>query len=416
MKHELALNGGKKVVSDELERFQHPIIDPSIASVVLNQLHTSISLYDNGGIYSDLESGLKEVFKLDNVLTTNSGTTALFSLFYGFDFSLGDNVIVPSYTFFATAAPLIALGVQLRFADCLTDNGNVDPQNIRKKIDANTKGIIITHMWGIPCDMEDILKIGIEYGIPVLEDASHAHLAEYDGKIIGSFSDGAAWSLQGKKNLTAGEGGMLTSRDKRVMERAVIAGHFNKRAKQEVFEPDLIPFAITGSGYNFRMHPLGASIAYHQLNELKNQTKERREVAAFIASQIDQIEGLSNPRIPNSSKPAWYAYPILFDNNAFSNVSINEFVRAINAEGAIEADIPGSTGSLGRFELFNNPQKINRMYSGTEYVSPSPSDFKNAEFFSSKMFKIPTWYGTKRFKFAEAYLEAIKKVAKYYKK
>jgi dTDP-4-amino-4,6-dideoxygalactose transaminase len=415
MKSQLAINGGLKEISYEYRVFKHPIIDKDISSAVVRQLNTDISLYDNGGIYSLLENKLKEVFNLKNILTTNSGTTALFSLFYGYDFEIDDNVIVPSYTFFATAAPLINLGVQLKFADCLLDNGNIDPEKIKEKIDTKTKAIIITHMWGIPCDMDEILKIGVEYGIPVLEDASHAHLAEYNGKIIGSFSDGAAWSLQGKKNLTAGEGGMLTSKNKRVMERAVIAGHFNKRAKLEVYEPDLIPYAVTGSGYNFRMHPLGAAIAFHLLKQLENQTKDRREVANYIASRINQIEGLSNPRIPRGSKPAWYAYPILFCKNYFNDISIHEFVKAINAEGAVEADVPGATGSMGRYKLFNDPSGISKTYLMHKYASPDSIDFHNADLFHSSMFKIPTWYGEKRFEYANAYLNAIEKVAKNFK-
>jgi perosamine synthetase len=416
MKMRLAIHGGVKAVSDEYCIFKHPIIDDEIKSAVIRQLGTSISIYDNGGIYSLLEKKLKEVFNLKNILTTNSGTTALFSLFYGYNFAIGDNVIVPSYTFFATAAPLINMGVQLRFADCLLGNGNIDPEKIKSKIDKRTKAIIVTHMWGIPCDMNDILKIGKDFGIPVLEDASHAHLAEYDGKIIGSFSDGAAWSLQGKKNLTAGEGGMLTSSNKRVMDRAVIAGHFNKRAKAEVSEEDLIPYAVTGSGYNFRMHPLGATIALHLLKKLESQTRDRREVADYIASRISRIKGLSNPRIPKQSKPAWYAYPILFDKNIFDNVSIYEFVKAINVEGAVEADVPSATGSMGRYKLFNVPSGINSLYQLYNYNIPDSKDFKNAELFQTAMFKIPTWYGEKRFEFAKAYLAAIEKVAFYYGK
>jgi perosamine synthetase len=414
MEFKLAINGGKQTVPSEYRIFAHPQIGFDTIKLINNQLEKSISIYDNSGIYSTLETQIKEIFNLNKILTTNSGTSALYSMYFGCNLGIGDNVIVPSYTFFATATPLISLGVQLKFADCFRDNGNVMYEKIKEKIDNKTKAIIVTHMWGIPCDMDEIQKIGDDYGIPVIEDASHAHLAEYNDKIIGSFSDGAAWSLQGKKNFTAGEGGMLSSNNPLVMERASIVGHFNKRAKIEVTLPHLIPYAVTGSGFNFRMHPLGAALALDQVNKLKTQTRERREVAEYISGRINCIEGLNNPRVPIGSKPSWYAYPIIFNQEYFKNISIVEFVKCISAEGAVEADIPGATGSIGRYKLFVNPSGINKMFDSNNYIPPDNSDFENANYFHSIMFKIPTWYGPSRFEYAEHYLNAIEKVAIFF--
>lgn len=110
-------------------KFSHPIITDEIKDSVNRQLFEDISIYDNGGIYERLESTFKEIFDVENAIAVNSGTTALFSMFYGAGIGRGDEVIVPSYTFFATCSPLHQLGAELKFADC-GDNGNVDPKSV----------------------------------------------------------------------------------------------------------------------------------------------------------------------------------------------------------------------------------------------------------------------------------------------
>lgn len=399
-------------MNDKYLKFSHPKISKEIKNSVQNQLLEDISIYDNGGIYERLEGEFKKIFNVKNAIAVNSGTTALFSMFYGAGITMGDEVIVPSYTFFATCAPLHQLGAELKFADC-GDNGNIDPKAVEELITSKTKALVITHMWGIPCDMDELMDICARHNLLLLEDSSHAHGATWDGKIIGSFTDGSAWSFQGKKILTAGEGGFFATKHRRMYERAVLIGHFNKRAKKEVHDDDLKDFAITGTGLNLRMHPLGAAIVLPQMLQFEKMMEEKRETALFLKKGIESIDGLNVVSIPKKANPAWYALPILFDKSKFS-VSLYQFVKKLNEFGAVEADIPGSTCPLNGYYLFHSPHKISQNYAAKLHINKK--NFINAIKFHNSMFKLNVWYGEERFDFIHNSLSIIRSVTELYKK
>lgn len=163
----------------------------------------------------------------------------------------GDEVLCPVYTFFATASPMLQYGAVPVFCDCLSD-GNIDPAEILTKSSSRTKAVIVTHMWGLPCKMPQVTRNAskVNGGIKVLEDCSHAHGAQIEGRLVGTWGHLAAWSLQAKKNVTGGQAGVMATNDTDFYARAVTHGHFNKRAKQEVpgdhplrkfWREDLIP-------------------------------------------------------------------------------------------------------------------------------------------------------------------------------
>jgi len=410
----LAIKGGKAFIDPKYRNFKHPNITQDCKIAILKQLDEDISIYDNGGVYRKFEERFCELFKFNGrVLGVNSGTTALYSMFYGLDLKPGDEVIVPSYTFFATATPLLHFGVTVKFADSL-DNGNIDPDKVAELITSKTKAIVITHMCGIPCDMEDLLLLSRKHDVMLLEDSSHAHGALYNSKYIGTFSDGSAWSFQGKKILTCGEGGVFATKHQTMFERAVLVGHFNKRAKLEVHQDELAKFKVTGLGLNLRMHPFAAALGLHQMLNAQEMLRDRREVANFYNKEISEIEGLDSVRIPMGADPAWYAYPIKY-NEKVVGVSIDKFIKALCAEGALEADIPGSTCPLNNYKIFENPISVSHLYDRSRIRF---SDFTNSKYFleahkfHNSMFKIPTFYGNDKIDFATSYIEAIKKVIK----
>src|SRR3989338_6688505 len=156
----LALHGGKPIVSHEFRRFKHPQISTRQEKRIISQLNEAISIYDNSGIYHKLESSLEKRLGVKHVLTVNSGTTALFSMFFSLNLQPGDEVIVPDYTFFATATPLFILGAVPILADC-RPNGNIDSVSVQAKICPKTRAIVMTHMWGIPCDIDDLQKVAV---------------------------------------------------------------------------------------------------------------------------------------------------------------------------------------------------------------------------------------------------------------
>lgn len=404
------------MIPKKFQTFQHPKVDSEIERSVIKQLHEAISIYDNKGIYSEIESKLKEIFPVKHLLTVCNGTSALLSMYFGAGIQPGDIILVPAYTFFATATPLFLLGAIPILIDAGID-GNISVEDLKRNITNDVKAVVITHMWGIPCDLDSISKICKERGILLLEDCSHAHGATFNGKVVGTdFSNAAAFSLQGKKLLTSGEGGFVATNSQEIFERAILLGHFNKRAKLDVSLDFFKEFCVTGVGGNLRMHPLGAAILRPQLNQFDKQLLERRETAKILREEIENIKGLSNIVYPHNSNPAWYAFPFIVDENYFS-ISVHELVDYLVSLGAVESDIPGSTRPLADYPLFIEPWKFYPSYSKyREILSQNKRKFPGAYAFHSRMIKFPTWYGQDRYKYVNYYLDALRSTVKKYKR
>ncbi|NTW32244.1 MAG: aminotransferase class I/II-fold pyridoxal phosphate-dependent enzyme [Bacteroidetes bacterium] len=404
----LALKGGQKLYNDISKDFNHPqISDEYISSLNDKKTRSQISSFDGEGLINSVQDQFKSKFGVKYALAMNSGTSALFSMFYAHGLGLNDEVIVPAYTFFATATPLFILGCTPILADAL-DNGNIDPKDIRKKITSKTKAIVITHMWGIPCDMDEIMQIGEEYNLPILEDTSHAHGALYNGRVAGTFGSASAWSLGAKKLITGGQGGMMGTNNLNVYQKAILVGQANNKIIKEITNSYLLPYSITGTGLNLRMHPFSAALIQEQIIDFDKQLLQRREVAKYLTNEILKMSGLSLPRIPNDSDPSWYAFPILYDPNNFKGISKQLFVKALNAEGAIDFDIPNSTCPLTEFASFRNTKVSFDQEIQKEVFTNG--QLKGAERFHHRLFKLPTWYGPRRMEYAKAHIEALKKV------
>lgn len=212
-----------------------PLLSKQTEDAVVKQMHSSLSIYNRSDIYEVFEDRWRKMHNLQHALVCSSGTIAIFHMFEALDLRPGDEILCPVYTFFATATPILQFGAIPVFCDSLED-GNLDPAEIIKRSTPRTKAIIVTHMWGLPCQMQEIVDNAkkVNGGIKVLEDCSHAHNAMIDGKLVGTWGDMAAWSLQAKKNLTGGQAGVFATNSTDYYSRAILHGHFNKRAKQEV--------------------------------------------------------------------------------------------------------------------------------------------------------------------------------------
>jgi dTDP-4-amino-4,6-dideoxygalactose transaminase len=392
-----------------MRTFRHPQLTHELLDAILRQAQEQISIYDNGGIYAVLERGFRSLSGCRYAVSVNSGTSALLSAYYGLGVEPGDEVVVPAYTFFATATPLLALGATPVLVDC-DESGGMDPGALQAAITDRTRAIAVTHMWGIPCDMSAILDAA--GGRPIVEDASHAHGATVDDAVVGGIGTVGAWSLQGKKLISAGEGGMLATSDRDVFERAVLLGHFNRRARKEVTGARWIPYTTTGLGMNLRMHPLGAAMAAVQLDQLPRQLDERRESAGCLTKALSDVPGLRPVRVPEGRRPAWYAYPVLIDTTAFPGVSRERLVAALHAEGAVEVDIPGSTRPLSDYPAFSRPiDHVGRTMPPPPWSNSARIAFPRAYAYYDTVIKLPTWYGPRRLDYAAAYASALRKVA-----
>lgn len=386
----LAILGGPKTIDKMPPHFVWPIITNKVKEAVLKQMDQSVSIYNKSGIFKEFEDRFAQYHDRKYGLLNNSGTSSIYAMFEGIGLQPGDEVICPTYTFYATASPLILIGAKPVFCDCLND-GNIDPLQIKNKITPKTKAVIVTHMWGVPCDMQEIKSICDEYSIKLLEDCSHAHGAEVGNQKVGTFGDAAAWSLQGQKTITGGEGGILLTDDEDIYTRAQLLGHYNKRCVQEIDQNHpLYEFAITGFGQKFRAHPFAIAMANEQFDHLDNWINTRNQYAQKMISAWNSIDFLEMPQI-NNKKPSWYAFVVKYKVNNALGLPIDKFHKILQAEGLVEADIPKSTRPIHSYPLFQKPHLIKPALYKPDDGENSVGQYPVAEDFYSSAIKFPVW-------------------------
>ncbi|GAB0133978.1 hypothetical protein EsDP_00002366 [Epichloe bromicola] len=414
----VAANGSKVAIKSRaqasLDGMHHvwPLLTAESEDAVIRQMHSSLSIYNRSDIYETFEDKWLKMHGLKHAVVCSSGTIAILHMFEALDLRPGDEVLCPVYTFFATASPLMQYGAVPIFCDSLPD-GNIDPEEILKRATSKTKAVIVTHMWGLPCRMREVVDNAHRVGIKVLEDCSHAHGAVVDGKIVGSWGDMAAWSLQAKKNIMGGQAGVLATNSTDYYSRAILHGHFNKRAKQEVPQDHpLRKFWLTGLGLNMRAHPLAIALADQQLDLLPTHDSYRQRYASYIAEKLSSIPFLKMPvvRDDRHDKHAWYAFVMQFDpSKAPAGLTRDNLVHELEiVRGLKEVDIPKSTGLLNDLPLFTHSHEAVPRFGDKPWCEAQPtSEFPNAQQFYERAIKLPMWATEQDKVIVEHYVETF---------
>jgi dTDP-4-amino-4,6-dideoxygalactose transaminase len=212
-KDKLALLGGEKSVKlDHTDIFTWPIVTDRHEQAVLKVMRAGqMSGLD---VTKEFEKKYAQALGRKYGLACPNGTAAILDAMYGLGIGVGDEVIAPSITYWASVAQAYTLGATPVFADVAPDTICIDPTDIEHRITPRTKAIVVVHYAGMPADMDAIMKIAAKHNLKILEDCSHAHGALYKGKEIGTFGDAAVFSLMTGKSLAVGEGGIFfTDRD-----------------------------------------------------------------------------------------------------------------------------------------------------------------------------------------------------------
>lgn len=354
MSSPLAVHGGTPLIEQPAPHLQWPPITQATTEAVVQQLHRAVSIPDRSGVIAELEDRLAEYFGVRWVVLTSSGTAALHSAFASLELDDGDEVIVPAYTFHATATPLLHLRATPVLVDCDT-TGNLDPAQVEAAITSATRAIVVTHMWGLPAQIETLRAIADRHGLDLIEDGSHAHGASVNGRKVGTFGRASAFSMNGPKSLSAGEGGFVLTNDEEVYYRVLLHGQYNKRCRNEIpADHPLHCFAVTGTGLKLRIHPLAAALAIDQLASLDAWLEQRRQNAEQMIQRLHELPGISVPDVPAGTAPSWYAMPLLYRPPHDHGPPIDVLLSALHAEGCQEVDQPGSTRPLHEHPLFTN--------------------------------------------------------------
>lgn len=246
----------------------------------------------------------------------------------------GDEVITTPLTFPSTANVIIHHQAKPVFADVDLYTGNIDPQEIEKKISKKTKAIIPVHLYGRPCEMDKITKIAKKYKLFVIEDAAHAFEAKYNGKKIGDISDFTAFSFYVTKNITTGEGGMLTTNSRNWEAEARIRSlhGISKDAWKRYSNTGFVPYETLYPGYKYNMIDLLASLGIHQIDSIEKKHKVREKYWRIYNEAFKytkEITVFKDP--PQDIKHARHLYTIHLNLERL-RINRNQFIEALKAE------------------------------------------------------------------------------------
>ena len=260
-----------------------------------------------------------------------SGTAALHAALAIAGVKSGDEVVVPSFTFHATAEAVLMCGAEPVFADIDAETFTVTAETVEAVMSRNTKALLPVHLYGLPVDLNPIRKLAHERGVTLIEDAAQAHGAEYNGSRIGSLGDMTCFSFYAGKNMTTGEGGMITTNDDDHSEKLrMIRTHGEHR-----------PYWPVMVGNNYRMNELLAAIGLVQLRKLPGFLEKRRQNAHFLSEKIGVLGKVIPPKEPDNRKHAWYLYTLrLRGANAGKRNKVVEKLRSKNVEAAVYYESP----------------------------------------------------------------------------
>lgn len=232
-------------------------------------------------------------------VATSNGTAALHVALLAAGVGEGDEVITTPFSFVASANAVVFCGAKPVFADIDEGTFNIDPHLIEDKITPKTKALLIVHLYGQPCQMKEIINICKKHNLILIEDACQAHGAEYEGRKVGSFGIGC-FSFYPTKNMTTGEGGMITTDDEGIAEKARIIANHGQREK----------YLHETLGYNYRMTDISAAIGICQLKKLEEFNRQRIENAKLLTEEIGRVKGLTPPSIAPKVRHVFHQFTI----------------------------------------------------------------------------------------------------------
>ncbi len=255
--------------------------------------------------------------QVNHALATTSCTTALHLALVALGIGPGDEVIVPAFTWVATANVVLYCGATPVLADVDPRTNNICPQDLARRITANTKAVIVVHLFGLCADM-DAIRAALPAGLPIIEDAACATGASYKGVFAGALGTAAAFSFHPRKSITTGEGGMLTSNDTALMQTAEMYRNHGASVSEEQRHLGPRPYLLPDFnllGFNYRMTDLQGAVGLVQLGKLDRFLAERQQAAEFYREALADLPWLQLPVFPENGQHAWQAFVLMIDES-----------------------------------------------------------------------------------------------------
>ena len=248
-----------------------------------------------------------------HALAMNSATAALHVALAALDIGPGDDVVVPTLTFVATANAVRYCGARPVFADIASmDCWNIDATTIEAALTPTTRAVVVVHYAGFPCDMPAIMALARARGLAVVEDVAHAPGALLDGKAMGAWGDAGCFSFFSNKNMTTAEGGMLTTQRQDIAERArKLRSHGMTTLTLDRHKGHAFDYDVVELGYNYRMSELNAALGLAQLGRLESGNRRRAELVGAYRERLARISGLSVPFTTSIGTSSHHLMPVL---------------------------------------------------------------------------------------------------------
>jgi len=363
----LALLGGEPVRSKPFPPW--PTHDEREERLLLDTLHSGNWFRYKGNKVKQFEEAFAARHDAKYGLAMSSGTTSLEAIFCALGLEPGDEVLVPSYTFVATATSVIISGATPRFVDVCPQTLNIDLKHAEECVSPRTRAVVVVHFAGLPCNMDEVMAFAERHSLYVVEDAAHAHGARWNGKGVGSHGHMGAFSFQASKNMTAGEGGIVLTDDEQLLSRAFSRHTYGQRPGHPWYSHHVV-------STNLRMTEWQGAILLAQLERLDEQMRIRRQNALLLDEAIANIPALTPVKSddPRAADRAYHLYAFRYAPGV-EGLSRERFVQALQAEG-----IPCSIGypvPLYKQPLFQHVQHPPDLPSYNELELPQVTQLCN---------------------------------------
>ncbi|USZ68095.1 DegT/DnrJ/EryC1/StrS family aminotransferase [Halorussus salilacus] len=286
-----------------------PIADPELGE---REVEEVVSVLESGMLADGpqvraFEEEFADFCAASRGVATSNGTTALHAALEALDVGAGDKVVTSPFSFVASANAIRLAGAEPVFADIDPDTFTLDPVAVEEAVrrEDDVAAVMAVHLYGLPADMDHLLDVADDYGLAVVEDAAQAHGATYRGRRVGSFGDAACFSFYPTKNMTTGEGGMITTDRDDVAEKAESFANHGR--------PPEGGYEHVRVGHNFRMTSMAAAIGRVQLDRLPDYNEARRANAAYLSDALADADAVT-PRVPDDRSHVYHQYTIRADD------------------------------------------------------------------------------------------------------
>lgn len=312
----------------------------------------------------EFEKIFSEMIGSQYSLTVSSCTAALHLALLCAGIKPGDEVILPSLTFVATANAVRYVGAIPVFADIISaEQCVIDPKQIEKLITSKTKAVIIMHYAGFPCDMDVIVQITRKYNLKLIEDACHGPMSEYKGRKVGTFGDLGCFSFFSNKNISTGEGGILVTDNEEMFKKAkLLRSHGMTTMSYERSKGHSTDYDVVELGYNYRLDDIRASIGIAQVNKLLSDIKKREYVRENYLEQLGEDKRIVIPFFDSIELSSSYIFPIVIrEGNSKKREKIREYLARRGIQTSIHYP------PVHRFKIYQ--EFIKKSLPITEYVA-----------------------------------------------